>query len=650
MVGNIVVQSAPGGSGAVVVGGINVSTLSQSGWLTIQAESSVNNSITVTAPNNASAGTTGGGTNNYLALIKTEEKTHESYDGVVATSTSLTSSTDTQEGLGQSSSVTYYPVDSGVDFNYNGSGAELTVSRGAFYPYIDTNISWATNPGGTLSISPLANGASVNIDLGLSGTTFANEPTFEAYTLSGDSIGATGLTFDTTTGQLSGTVTSNYQDTTYSFLVTENVTGYARGYSFTTTGTGVIINVTSQPSNGSIQAGIGGFVNFGPVAGISSDGSTILYQWEFSSNGGVGWSTVTNGGGYGGATSSTLQVDDDYAKNNYQYRCKMDTSTAVAPSYTNAVTLTVFRIVTVTTQPSNSTPISPAAGSFTAVGSTLDSATVTYQWQKSENGDGVTYQDIGSATTTTYTTGSTTYDDSYGDYYRCKLNALGASEVFSNVVRLFVQRTINITSQPVNITGAVGGTSSFGVAATTSDADPGDITFQWQVSITNGSTWSDVSEGTGGTTSTYTTPTLTAAYDTYQYRCLLSCAGATTTPSNAATLQVETVTVVVSSQPSAANVNEGQTATFTCLGGVTMAPIGGNAASSSFEVDQFDTPSGGGGGEAGGFSSHEPSVTYQWERSDNNGAVWNTVAGATSASYTTAVSYTHLTLPTTPYV
>ena len=137
-------------------------------------------------------------------------------------------------------------------------------------------------------------------------------------------------------------------------------------------------------------------------------------------------------------------------------------------------------------------------------------------------------------------------------------------------------------SQPVNITGAVGGTSSFGVAATTSDNDAGDITFQWQVSITNGSTWSDVSEGTGGTTSTYTTPTLTAAYDTYQYRCLLSCAGATTTPSNAATLQVETVTVVVSSQPSAANVNEGQTATFTCLGGVTMAPIGGNAASSSF--------------------------------------------------------------------
>ena len=637
MKGTITVQSAPGGSGGVVVGGINVSTLSHSGWLNIASESAVNNSITVTAPNNATAGTTGGGTNNYLALINSEGKTHESYDGVVSTSTSLTSSTDVQEGLGQSSAVTYYPVDSGVDFNYNGSGASLTTQRGAFYPFVDTNVTWQTSSG-TFAGSPYANGASVNLDLGLQGTTFANEPTFEAYTLSGDSIGATGLTFDTATGSLSGTVTSNYQDTTYNFTVTENVTGNAQSYGFTTTGTGVLVSITQQPSSASLEAGSGNTTTFGPVAGISDDGSTIIFQWEFSVNGGVGWATVSNGGGYSGATTNTLTVDDDFAKNNFQYRCKLETSTSVQPSYTNAVTLTVFRTITVNTQPINSTPIAPAAGSFTCGGTTLDAASITYQWQKSENGDGVTYQDISSATTTTYTTGSTTYDDSYGDYYRCKLNATGASEVITNAARLFVLRTINITSQPVNITGAVGGTSSFGVAATTSDNDAGDITFQWQVSITNGSTWSDVSEGTGGTTSTYTTPSLTAAYDTYQYRCLLSCAGATTTPSNAATLQVETVTVVVSSQPTGSNVDEGQTATFTTLGGVTMAPIGGNAASSSFETDQFDTPSGGGGGEAGGFSSHEPNVTYQWERSDNAGAVWNTVSGATSASYTTGLT------------
>jgi len=506
MIGTITVQTAPGGSGGIVVGGINVSTLSQSGWLNIQAESAINNSITVQASNNATAGTTGGGSNNYLALINSEGKTHESYDGVVSTSTQLTSSTDTQEGVGQSSPVVYYPVDTGVDFNYNGTGAELTVSRGAFYPFIDTNVTWS-NSTGTLSGSPYANGDSVNIDLGLTGTTFASEPTFEAYTLSGDSLGATGLTFDTTTGNLSGTVTADYVDTTFNFTVTENVTGNAQAYTFTTTGTGVVVNITQQPTSGSVEAGSGGTVSFGPVAGISSDGSTITFQWEFSVNGGLGWSTVTNGGGYSGATTNTLTVDDDFAKNNFQFRCKLDTSTAVAPSYTNAVTLTVFRVITVDTQPVNSTPVAPAAGTFTTAGSTLDGATINYQWQKSENGDGANFTPISGANTTTYNTGSTTYDDSYGDFYRAVLSATGATDVTTNSARLFVQRTINITSQPTNTTGAVGGTSSFGVVATTSDNDAGDITYQWQVSITNGSTWSDVSEGTGGTTSTYTTPT-----------------------------------------------------------------------------------------------------------------------------------------------
>ena len=114
-------------------------------------------------------------------------------------------------------------------------------------------------------------------------------------------------------------------------------------------------------------------------------------------------------------------------------------------------------------------------------------------------------------------------------------------------------------------------------------------------------------------------------------------AGATTTPSNAATLQVETVAVVVSSQPSDATVDEGQTATFTTLGGVTMSPFGGNAATSSFEVDQFDTPSGGGGG-AEGMSSHTPGVTYQWEKSDNGGGSWNPISAATNPSYTTGLT------------
>jgi len=625
MNGTITVSNAPS-SGGVTVGGIDVSALSQSGWLTIQAENAVNNTITLFASGNATGSTTGGGSNNYLALIKSEQLYHESYDGVVSTSTTLRSQTDTQEaaGTGTYDNVIYYPLDSGVDFNYAGTSQELTTKRGAFFPFIDTNVSWARSSG---SIATYANGDSVSVDIGLSGTTFASEPTLEIYALSGDAIGSSGLSLDTSTGILSGTVTSDYIDTTFNFTVTEQITGNAQSYSFTTTGTGVLVNITQQPSNASVEAGSGNTATFGPVSGISSDGSTIIFRWEFSSNGGVGWSSVVDGGGYSGSSTNTLTVDDDFAKNTYQYRCKMETNTSVQPSYTNAVTLTVFRVITISNQPSDQNPTAPAAATFSVVGSTLDTAPISYQWSKSENLDGNTFSNIGGATGSTYTTGSTTYDNDYGDYYRCTLSAAGASNVISTAARNLVQRTINITSQPTNDTGAVGGTRSFGVAATTSDNDAGDITYQWQVSITNGASWSDVSEGTGGTTSTYTTPTLTTTYDEYQYRCLLSAPGATTIPSNAATLQVETVTVVVTNQPSDAQVNEGATATFTTLGDTTMSPVGGNAATSSFDTEQFDTPAGGGGGGFEGQSSHEPSVTYQWEKTDNGNKYINVTVG-----------------------
>ena len=641
MIGTITVSNVPGGSGAVIVGGINVSTLSQSGWLTIQAENAVNNTITLYASNNASAGTTGGGSNNYLALIKSEDLMHESYDGVVSTSTTLRSQTDTQEaaGSGTYDNVVYYPVDSGVDFNYAGSGSTLTTKRGAFFPFIDSNVTWARSSG---TIATYNNGDSVSIDLGLSGATFAGEPTLEFYGLSGDAIGSSGLALDTSTGILSGTVTSDYIDTTFNFTVTEQITENAQAYSFTTTGTGVVVNITQQPSAGSVEAGSGNTVSFGPVAGISSDGSTITFAWEYSSNGGAGWSPVPVGFGITGVTSNTLTVSDDFARNGFLYRCKLDTATAVQPSYTNAVALTVFRVITISNQPTNSNPIAPAVGTFTVAASTLDTATIGFQWEKSENGDGVNYATIGGATSATYTTPATTYDADYGDYYRCVLSATGASNVTSAAAQNLVQRTISITSQPTNATGSVGGTRSFGVAATTSDSDPTAITFQWQVSITNGASWSNVSTGSGGTTATYTTETLTTTQDEYQYRCLLSATGATTIPSNAATLQVETVTVVVTNQPNAATVDENTTATFTTLGSVTMAPVGGNAASSSFDTEQFDTPSGGGGGGFEGQSSHEPTVTYQWEKSDDAGGNWSTLGGATSASYTTStLTYTN---------
>ena len=571
-------------------------------------------------------------------MIDSEAITHESTDGVVSTSTQLRSQTDAQEAQGTSvyDNVKYYPVDSGVDFKYDANTSVLTKKRGAFFPYVDTNVTWA-QASGAITGSPFANGASVSIDLGLSGQTFASEPTYELYTTTGDALGASGLSLNTSTGFLTGTVTSDYIDTTFNFSVVEQITNNTRAFSFTTAGTGVLITVTGQPSSTTIEAGAGTNATFGPVSAISSDGSTITYQWEVSTDSGSNWSALSEGSGYTNVTSNTLTVNDDYGKNAYQFRCKLDTNTAVASAYTNAVTLTVIRVITISAQPTNATPVAPATGTFNVTAAVADGAALSYQWEKSENGDGASYADIGSATTSSYTTGATTYDADYGDYYRVKLNCTGAAQVTSNAVRLFVTRTINITTQPQGTTGAVGGTRTFNVVATTSDNDAGDITYQWQISNTGGASWSNVSAGTGGTTATYVTPTLDATYDANQFRCVLSCTGATQIASNAVTLQVETVTVNVVNQPQDTTVNETATATFSCTGSVTMSIIGGNAASSSYDSESWTTPGGGGGSEnAQSQSDHSPNVSFQWQKSDDGGANWSNVGGATSSSYTTA--------------
>ena len=161
----------------------------QRGWFTIQAQDAVNNTITIeteftnSTPN---ATTTGGGTGNYLAVIKEADKNHEAQDGVVARNVTLRSQTDAQrnQGTGSYTDIKYIPVDTGVDFQPTSTASNITKQLGAFYPFIDSSITWAT-ASGTIGGSGYSNGDSVNIDLGASSLlTFANEPIFENYALS----------------------------------------------------------------------------------------------------------------------------------------------------------------------------------------------------------------------------------------------------------------------------------------------------------------------------------------------------------------------------------------------------------------------------------------------------------------------------------
>ena len=135
---------------------------------------------------------------------------------------------------------------------------------------------------------------------------------------------------------------------------------------------------------------------------------------------------------------------------------------------------------------------------------------MAFQWQKSDDG-GANWSNIGGAESASYTTAGTIYANDNADQYRCELDAVGATvKAYTNAATLTVQRTFSITAQPSNVTSNEGATSNFTISASASSGTP---TYQWQKSDDGGSNYANVSEGTGGTTTSYTTGTLIFAND-----------------------------------------------------------------------------------------------------------------------------------------
>jgi hypothetical protein len=151
-------------------------------------------------------------------------------------------------------------------------------------------------------------------------------------------------------------------------------------------------------------------------------------------------------------------------------------------------------------------------------------ATTTYQWYL--NGTA-----IPSANQPTLViTGAT--PASAGDYTCTAMNSTGVKT--SSTATLAVEGD----AQPSNQTVALGGTVTFSVAGAGTPAP----TYQWQVSTDGGSTWANLAETApyGGTaTATLTLTGATTAMNGYQFRCVETNAGGSTTTS-AGTLVVET--------------------------------------------------------------------------------------------------------------
>jgi PKD repeat protein len=418
---------------------------------------------------------------------------------------------------------------------------------------------------------------------------------------------------------------------------------------------------SSQPSNQNVVSG-----NSATFSATASGTPVPTYQWQNSVDGGANWNNVT------AATGSTYTFTTASNQNGWQYRCVASNGCG-SPAYSTAAILSVCTPPVVNTNPANQNATAGQSATFTVTASGVPAP--SYQWQNSTDG-GTTFSDVPGATAATYT--FTTASNQNGWYYRCVASNGCASPAVSSSALLSVCTPAAITANPSNQNVTAGQSASFTASAT------GDgVLYLWQYSSDGGGNWNDIATANAATYS-FTTA---SNQNGWQYRCRATAVCGGPAYSAAAILSVCTP-AAITANPSSQSVTEGQSATFTASASGTPSPAyqwqnstdggtiwndvaGATAATYSFTAAagqngwQFRCRASNGCGSpvttgaaltvcsqaaitaspasqtitAGlpvtftAAASGTPTISYQWQNSTDGGATWNSIPGATTASY-----------------
>ncbi len=345
------------------------------------------------------------------------------------------------------------------------------------------------------------------------------------------------------------------------------------------------VSITQQPSNVTVcETANTSFT-------VTVTGSGITYQWQLSTDGGVTYNNVNNGGIYSGATTATLNLTGvTVSLNNNRYRAVITSSGCASSVNSNDAILTVNSLPAITTQPQGA---SICAGNNITFSITATGTGITYQWQLSTDG-GVTYNNIAGATSSSYTINGATVGMN-NNRYRCVVSGTCTPAATSNAAILLVGSATVIGTQPSNAAICENANTSF----TVSGSGTG-ITYQWQLSTDGGATYNNISNGgvySGATTVTLSLTGVTASMNNNRYRAVVSStACGAPTNSNAAILTVNLL-AAITSQPLDVSQCSGSSNTF------CVTAVGTN-------------------------------LTYQWQSAPTCVGPWANIGGATSSCLT----------------
>jgi uncharacterized protein (TIGR02145 family) len=327
---------------------------------------------------------------------------------------------------------------------------------------------------------------------------------------------------------------------------------------------------------------------------LSATGTSLSYQWQESQDKGNSWYNILDGGvnpRYSGCNFHTLSLKNvSVSHHDFRYRCIV-TGSCLPNIISDPATLNVGSSpAIIATQPENRQLSSGCSANFSVFSPGYG---VTYKWQESSNG-GNTWNNIsdggiysGSTTSTLSLNGVGFVYNNYK--YRCIAGNSCGSNVTSNTATLSIAST-SILTQPVSTQLTTDCTASFNITCPSGYV----VSFQWQASSNNGSTWNNISDGgsspaySGTTTSVLSISNVPKTYINYQYRCIVNSLCGPNETSSAATLSLSS-SPIITVQPVDELVYAGQNIIFNL------------------------TTTGNG-------------ISYQWQLSTNGGAAWSDIS------------------------
>ena len=342
--------------------------------------------------------------------------------------------------------------------------------------------------------------------------------------------------------------------------------------------------ITTQPAASTICSGNNTSFT------VAATGPSLSYQWQVSTDGGVTFNNVNNGGIYSGVNTPTLNITGALAAmNNNRYRCAVTSSCGTLNSA--AVILTVNTTPTISSQPVST---AVCAGNAVTFSVTAAATGISYQWQESTNG-GATWNNIAGATAASYNFTATLAQNSY--QYRCIISGTCNPSVTSTAATLTVGSTLVINNQPANTIVCAGATATYAVNVS------GTVTYQWQESTNGGTTYNSLTNGgiySGVTTATLTLTGVTSGANNNLYRCIIS-GNCPSINSNGALLTVNTAPAITTQPPANITVCAAQNALLNVAAGGT-------------------------------------GITYQWQVSTNGGATFTSLTNTAPYSGVTTTS------------